>query len=144
MLRTLVAASFVALAAATSHASAQEAAPAPDIAEAEVTELEASLIGDWLGKMGLGDNSYEVILHIQKLENGALRATGESPDTGASGVETLAIVLSEGSVRMEFQGARFVGGWNAASSMWEGYWRNGDEGVPMTLMRREDPLSSDP
>jgi hypothetical protein len=134
MVRALLVAALAALASA-SHSDAQKAQQAADIAEAEVAETTASLVGDWVGRIGFGDEAYKVVLHVERLENGILRATGESSDTGASGVESLAVVVNEGSVRIEFEGARFVGDWNASTSTWEGYWRNGDEGVPMTLAR---------
>jgi hypothetical protein len=135
MMRTLIVIALTVLAATSSYSAAQEAQQAPESTETLNPDTAALLVGDWVGRIGFGDEAYDVILHVQQLESGLLRATGESPDTGASGVESLAIILDEGSVRMEFEGARFVGDWNATSSMWEGFWRNGDEGVPMTLAR---------
>jgi hypothetical protein len=135
MNRTLVVAGLAALAAAASQSVAQQALQATDIAGGEATRTAAPLLGDWIGTIGLGDDAYDVILHVEELESGILRATGESRDTGATGVESLAIIVNENSVRMEFDGARFVGDWNPSSSTWEGYWRNGDEGIRMTLTR---------
>ena len=108
----------------------------PQRADAEETQANSvPLVGAWLGEIGSGDEAYSVILRIERLRDGSLRATGESPETGVSGVESRTIVLNDGQLRIEFEGARFVGGWNDGSSHWEGYWRFGDGGQPMTLER---------
>jgi hypothetical protein len=126
---------LIVLTALAFNASGQEVRQGADTGEAVAPDATPSLVGDWVPRIGVGDDSYEVILHVDRLETGLLRATGESVDTGATGVESLVIVVEEGSVRMEFDGARFVGDWSASSSAWEGYWRNGDEGIPMMLKR---------
>jgi hypothetical protein len=107
----------------------------PQRAGADAQEQTIPLTGSWLGEIGSGDEAYSVVLHIERLRDGSLRATGESPETGVSGVESRNIELNDGELRIEFEGARFVGGWNDGSSLWEGYWRSADGGEPMTLAR---------
>ena len=103
--------------------------------EGEAQAQSVPLVGAWLGEIGNGDGAYSIILHIERLGDGSFRATGESPETGASGVESSSIVLNGDQLRIEFEGARFVGGWNDGSDAWEGFWRFLDGGEPMTLER---------
>ena len=131
MIRTL--ALLGALAFAAMPALGQEGPQRFDTDDLQAESIP--LAGDWIGEIGHGEDAFKIFLHIERLQDGSFRATGESPETGVSGVESRNIVLNGDELRIEFEGARFVGGWNGGSSLWQGFWRFLDGGEPMTLER---------
>ena len=92
--------------------------------------------GDWRGTLDAGSAKLDLILHIVK-KNGALTATLDSPDQGATGLAVDSITVSGKSLRFEMKslGADYEGVFSSDGSQIEGEFRQQGQKLPLTFKR---------
>ena len=92
--------------------------------------------GDWKGTLNAGGTRLDLLLHVTQ-KDGALIATLDSPDQGATGLLIDSITVTGKSLRFEMKslGATYEGTLNADSSQIEGEFSQGGQGFPLTFKR---------
>lgn len=61
------------------------------------------LVGDWRAEANLPSGRRTLVLHVGRAENGALRATLDSPDTNTYGLAVNTISLQNGRLRFRLE-----------------------------------------
>ncbi len=99
--------------------------------------------GDWKGTIDAGGTKLDLILHISK-KDGALSATLDSPDQGATGLAIDQITVTGSSLRfgMKSLGVDYEGVFNADSSQIEGQFSQ--QGVRLALTFKRMGQSDSP
>lgn len=92
--------------------------------------------GDWEGTLDAGAAKLKLVLHIVK-KDGALTATLDSPEQGATGLVIDTINVSEADVRFEIKayGALYEGKLTKDGSQIEGIWKQGGQTYPLVFKR---------
>ena len=92
--------------------------------------------GDWKGTLDAGGTKLDLILHVSK-KDGALSATLDSPDQGATGLAVDSISVSGKLLRFEMKslGANYEGTFNADSSQIDGEFSQGGQKFPLAFKR---------
>ena len=96
--------------------------------------------GDWEGTLDVGVAKLRLVLHVVR-KDGALSATLDSPDQGATGLPIDSITLSSASVRFEMKslGGVYEGELAKDDSQIEGKWMQGGQTYPLVLKRLGTP-----
>ena len=119
---------------------AQNASGTPDGANAANSNIE----GAWQGTINSAAGKLRLVLRVSKADNGALKATLDSPDQGAMGLPVDAISLSDSFLRFEMKAiqATFDGGLSRDGTEIAGSFR---QGLPSPMVfKRESPSSAAP
>ncbi|MGE5175362.1 MAG: alpha/beta hydrolase family protein [Hyphomicrobiales bacterium] len=90
------------------------------------------IAGTWEGKL---QGALRLVLHVERAEDGSLRASMDSPDQGAMGLEIDAIAFAGDSLTFELRkiGGSYAGAMNAAGDEIAGEWRQGGIRLPLSL-----------
>ena len=99
-------------------------------------ESPRKIEGDWEGILDAGTAKLRLVLHVVR-KNGAMSATLDSPDQGATGLPIDSITLSSASVRFEMKslGGLYEGELAKDDSQIEGVWKQGGQTFPLILKR---------
>lgn len=91
--------------------------------------------GDWRGTLNAGGTKLDLVLHVTT-KDGALSATLDSPDQGATGLAIDSITVTGKILRFEMSslGARYEGTFSADGSQIEGEFTQG-QSLPLTFKR---------
>ena len=92
--------------------------------------------GDWKGTIDAGGTKLDLVLHISG-KDGALGATLDSPDQGATGLSIDSITVTGKSLRFEMKslGANYEGVFSADGSQIEGQFSQQGQRLPLTFKR---------
>lgn len=92
--------------------------------------------GDWKGAIEAGGTKLDLVLHISS-KDGALSATLDSPDQGATGLPINSITLTGKSLRFEMKalGASYEGVFSADGSQIEGQFSQQGQHLPLAFKR---------
>jgi uncharacterized protein len=125
-----------------SHLDAQQPTPA--------LPAEAHVVGTWQGQLEVpGGLTLAIVFHIALDEGGALAATADSPDQGASGLPVAGVTFEEGRLTLEMPtvGASFRGELVGPDQI-EGTFLQGGAEMPLVLERVDEvqrrPRPQDP
>jgi pimeloyl-ACP methyl ester carboxylesterase len=120
---------------------AQNASGTPDAASAASPNIE----GAWQGTINSAARKLRLVLRVSKADNGALKATLDSPDQGAMGLPVDAISLSDSFLRFEMKAiqATFDGGLSRDGTEIAGSFRQGLPS-PMVFRREGSGLATSP
>ena len=100
--------------------------------------------GDWKGTIDAGGAKLDLVLHVSK-KDGALSATLDSPDQGATGLAIDSITVTGTSLRFEMKslGANYEGVISADGSQIEGQFSQQGARLPLTFKRMANADSSE-
>ena len=100
--------------------------------------------GDWKGTIDVSGSKLDLVLHISR-KDGALSATLDSPDQGATGLSIDSITLTGTSLRFEMKslGANYEGVFGADGSQIEGQFSQQGIRLPLTFKRMAKNDSSE-
>ena len=92
--------------------------------------------GDWKGTIDAGGTKLDLVLHISG-KDGALGATLDSPDQGATGLSIDSITVTGKSLRFEMKslGANYEGVFTTDGSQIEGQFSQQGQRLPLTFKR---------
>lgn len=117
--------------------AALQAAPLPAAAQAEPEPPPVT--GTWQGRLELAGGGLRVVFQIRRGEDGALAATMDSPDQGATGIPVSRVELVGDTLRLAVAAAGGeYEGTLAEPDRLEGEWRQSGTTFPLEL-RRVDP-----
>jgi pimeloyl-ACP methyl ester carboxylesterase len=93
-------------------------------------------VGDWKGTLDAGTAKLDLVLHVTK-KDGALSATLDSPDQGATGLAVDSISVTGKTLRFEMKslGANYEGVFSADGSQIEGEFSQQGVKLPLTFKR---------
>ncbi len=85
------------------------------------------IVGDWNGKLKVGEAELRLVLHISKGDDGSLKATLDSIDQGAPGIPVNAITLRDSKLDLTVDAVHgiYAGKVNADASEIDGTWTQG-------------------
>src|ERR1035441_6556037 len=97
------------------------------------------IIGDWKGILRVGADQIHLTLHISAGDNGALKATMDSAEQGASGIQASAIAIKDSKVTFSIDSIHgsYEGNVNEAGAL-EGTWSQGQP-MPLNFTRAKKP-----
>lgn len=97
--------------------------------------------GIWEGKLAVGGAGLRVVLHVSRGPDGALAATLDSPDQGATGIPITKIEFAGDVLRFESAGigARYEGRMAADGASVSGEFAQGGGKFPLAFARVEKP-----
>lgn len=110
--------------------------PPQERTNAETETAQAKPEGDWEATLDVGAAKLRLIVHVIS-KDGALSATLDSPDQGATGLSIDTISVSENSFRFEMKslGAAYQGKFNKDGSQIEGEFSQGGQTFPLIFNR---------
>jgi len=96
-----------------------------------------SLEGTWLGAIKTPGGDLRIVFHATKNPDGSLKATADSPDQGAAGLQVDSFTAADGMLRIEMKmiGGSFEGKLSADGKKAEGQWKQNDASLLLTLER---------
>jgi hypothetical protein len=96
-----------------------------------------SIDGSWQGTLKAGAFELRVVFHIDKDEQGKLKATLDSPDQGAKGIPVDAVALSGDDVKIEVKriGGAFAGKLGDGGGVIKGEWKQLGNTMALDLKR---------
>jgi pimeloyl-ACP methyl ester carboxylesterase len=85
------------------------------------------IVGDWNGKLTIGQAELRLVLHITKAADGSLKATLDSIDQGTSGIPVSAVTLKDSKLDLTVDAVHgtYSGKVNADASEIDGTWTQG-------------------
>jgi hypothetical protein len=102
------------------------------------------ILGDWQGTLKVGAAELRIVLHITKGSDGALAATFDSVDQGASGIRLASVslqgsklTLADDSIQVKYEGAV-----NADAAAIEGTWSGRGMSFPVVFRRQTAPIKT--
>jgi pimeloyl-ACP methyl ester carboxylesterase len=112
---------------------------------ASSARAQSSVAGDWEGVLGVSGRQLHLALHISAGKSGALSATFDSLDQGATGIPVTAIGLQGSSLTFSVDAAHisYKGTVNNDSTAIEGTFTQGKE-IPLSLRRATPPAAPKP
>ena len=93
----------------------------------------------WEGKLKIGTGqTVRIVFHVEKAAGGALKATFDSPDQGASGLKVDTATIDEEKVVFDMTGlaSKFSGKLNKEKTEAVGNWEQGGAALPLTLVKK--------
>lgn len=100
---------------------------------------EDPVVGTWLGRLNTGTIELRIVFHIERSSDGALSATLDSPDQGASGIAFDAAEVDDaGALKLGI--SRLMASYEGTlvgSDRLEGVWRQGGAELSLALDRVE-------
>jgi uncharacterized protein len=101
----------------------------------------ATLKGDWEGLLKVSDAAeLRLVVHVDGPKDGALSATFDSPDQGATGLKVDAIAIDKDRVvtfAMKRIAAEYKGTMNEAGTEIAGEWKQAGKAFPLTFTRAD-------
>ena len=90
------------------------------------------IVGDWNGKLKIGEAELRLVLHITKAGDGSLKATLDSIDQGANGIPVNAVTLKDSQLNLKIDAVNgtYDGKVKADASEIDGTW---SQGQPLEL-----------
>lgn len=100
---------------------------------------EADITGIWQGALSIQGMELRIVIHISADSTGALTATMDSPDQGATGIAVSKVIFDGDSLRLEVAVVRgfFEGKFLADSLQFDGKWSQGGFSLPLKLAKIE-------
>src|SRR5258706_16457362 len=82
------------------------------------------IVGDWNGKLTIGQAELRLVLHVTKAADGSLKATLDSIDQGAPGIPENAVMLKDSKLDLTVDAVHgtYAGKANADASEIDGPW----------------------
>ena len=98
------------------------------------TDAQEAFIGSWTGTLGAAGAEARVVFHIERAADGALTASMDAPDEGATGIPVSSVVVDGDSLTLvvDSLGGRFEGAL-AGDDTIEGTWTQRGRSAPLTL-----------
>jgi len=102
------------------------------IAVATGLSVAQDIVGDWNGKLTIGQAELRLVLHLTKAADGSLTATLDSIDQGANGIPVNAVTLKDSKLDLTIDAVHgtYTGKVNAGASEIDGTWT---QGMPLEL-----------
>jgi hypothetical protein len=129
------------LLAGTPSAAPAQVTATPSVSAADTVALDAPtrerLPGTWQGTLDVGGTQLRVVFNVSEASDGALTATMDSPDQGATGLPVDSVQVTADTVRFgltAIQGA-FAGVMSDTSRAIDGQWAQGGLKLPLRLQR---------
>ncbi|MGD0111416.1 MAG: alpha/beta hydrolase [Armatimonadota bacterium] len=93
--------------------------------------------GIWLGTIKTPAGDLRIVFHATKNPDGSLKATADSLDQGAAGLQVDSFTVADGMLRIEMKmvGGSFEGKLSADGKKAEGQWKQNGASLPLTLER---------
>src|SRR5260221_4657407 len=90
------------------------------------------IVGDWNGKLKVGETELRLVLHVTKAGDGSLKATLDSIDQGAPSIPVSAVTLKDSKLDLTVDAVHgtYTGKVNADASEIDGTWA---QGAPLEL-----------
>ena len=85
------------------------------------------IVGDWNGKLKVGEAELRLVLHITKADDGSLKATLDSIDQGANGIPVNAVTLKDSKLNLKVDAinGNYDGKVSGDASEIDGTWTQG-------------------
>ena len=101
------------------------------------------IVGDWNGKLKVGEAELRLVLHVTKGDDGSLKATLDSIDQGASGIPVNAVTLKDSKFNLTVDAVHgtYDGKVNADGSEIAGTWT---QGQPLELNFHRGGIAAKP
>ena len=98
---------------------------------------KTEVTGIWQGMLSISGTNLRIVFKISRDSLGALTATMDSPDQGATNIPVSKVLLEGNKIKMEVGVAKgiFEGTINPDFSTIEGEWKQGGLSLPLTLKR---------
>jgi hypothetical protein len=115
---------------------AAPAAPATAAPAAAPAVAPAAVVGDWEGALDTGAAKLRLVLHLTAGANGALNASLDSVDQGATGIPVSSVSLTGGKLSLTVDAVQgsYEGAVNADAGTIEGTWTQG-AALPLNFKR---------
>jgi pimeloyl-ACP methyl ester carboxylesterase len=99
----------------------------------------AELIGVWQGTLNVQVAKLRLVLHVEKQDDGSLKASLDSPDQGAKGLPIDEVTVDERKVELKSKmlQASFVGELSEDGKQLVGKWKQGGQELALTFERKE-------
>lgn len=93
--------------------------------------------GDWEGTLKTGQLEVRLVIHIKKDDKGALKATLDSVDQGATDIPISSVNFTDGTLKFALDAiqATYEGKLDAARNVISGNWSQGGESLPLEFAR---------
>ncbi len=93
--------------------------------------------GDWEGTLKAGQLEFRLVIHIKKDDKGALKATFDSVDQGATDIPVSSVSFSDGMLKFALDSiqASYEGKLDAARNVISGNWSQGGGSLPLEFAR---------
>ncbi len=100
---------------------------------------ETDITGIWQGALSIQGMELRIVIHISADSTGALTATMDSPDQGATGIAVSAVKFNGDSLRLEVAVVRgfYEGKFLADSLQFDGNWSQSGFSLPLKLTKIE-------
>lgn len=97
--------------------------------------------GSWIGTLQIGPAQLRIVFNIKADSAGALSATLDSPDQGATGIPVSSVVLKGDSLMLGVLavGGRYAGHLEAGDTTIAGTWQQGGTSLPLIVKRSSAP-----
>lgn len=97
------------------------------IAVATGLSFSQDIVGDWNGKLTIGQAELRLVLHVSKAADGSLKATLDSIDQGAPGIPVNAVTLKDSKLDLAVDAVHgtYTGKVNTDASEIDGTWTQG-------------------
>jgi hypothetical protein len=101
---------------------------------------EAPVVGTWQGVLpnGMG-GQIRVVVHVTQAPDGALGATMDSPDQGATGIPVAKVTFEEQKLGLDVTavGGSYAGTLDPAKKEIAGTWKQSGQAIPLVLKKDE-------
>jgi len=104
---------------------------------ATVAARAQSVEGDWEGTLKAGAAEFRLVVHVKKDDKGALKATLDSVDQGATGIAVSSVSFSDGTLKFALDDiqASYEGKLDAGKNVISGNWSQGGAALPLEFAR---------
>jgi pimeloyl-ACP methyl ester carboxylesterase len=98
-------------------------------------------MGSWIGTLQIGPSQLRIVFNIKADSAGAMSATLDSPDQGATGIPVSGVVLKGDSLMLGVLavGGEYAGRLEAGDTTITGTWRQGGMSLPLIVRRSAKP-----
>jgi pimeloyl-ACP methyl ester carboxylesterase len=105
----------------------------------EPKEEKGELAGVWQGTLDVKVAKLRLVLHVDKQEDGSLKASLDSPDQGANGIPIDEVTVKEGEVELSLKlvKASYAGRHSEDDRQIVGTWKQGAQDWPLTFDKLE-------
>ncbi len=105
---------------------------------------QSRLAGTWLGRLSAGGTTLRVVFNVSVDSAGALKATMDSPDQGASGLPVASVSLTGDTVKFNvtIAAGSYVGTVAADGKTIDGTWTQSGTTFPLPLEKQAGPVKA--